>query len=82
MEQSLGNPSFSLTGLSEEQVKSLKGIFAVIVLMHHLYQSTGIIDNRYLGGIFQALGFLLLVFSFSYLDMDYKCHIVLKNKLI
>lgn len=32
--------------------------------MHHLHQSTGIIDNRYLGGIFQALGFLLLVFSF------------------
>lgn len=64
MEQSLGKPTSSLTGLSEEQVKSLKGIFALVVLMHHLYQSTDIIDNRYLGAIFQALGFFAVSIFF------------------
>lgn len=81
MDKLLANPRSQVVGLSKEQVNSLKGVFAVIVLLHHLYQSTVFVSNRYLGAILQALGFLQSVFSFSCRDMDYNYPIVLKKRL-
>lgn len=65
MDKLLANSRSQVVGLSKEQVNSLKGIFAVIVLIHHLYQSTAIVGNRYLGAILQAFGFFAVsVFFF------------------
>lgn len=50
--------------LSREQVSSLKGIFAIVVLIHHLYQSTDIITNRYIGVFLQAAGFFAVSIFF------------------
>ena len=44
--------------LSLETTNCLKGIFAIIVVIHHLYQRTDIINNSVLGVLFQSLGCL------------------------
>ncbi len=36
----------------------IKGIFAIFVLLHHLYQFSGLIQNQYIGLIFQSMGYL------------------------
>ena len=36
----------------------MKGIFAIFVLWHHLYQYSGLLHDTYLGVIFQAMGYL------------------------
>ncbi|MBO4283035.1 MAG: acyltransferase [Clostridia bacterium] len=53
--------------LSRENTKCLKGILAVCVLAHHLYQHSGLLRNgwlRYLGAGFQALGFVVVACFF------------------
>ncbi len=44
--------------LSKESTKCMKGIFAIFVLVHHLYQYSGFFRGTYLGEIFQAMGYL------------------------
>ena len=50
--------------LSLETTNCLKGIFAIIVVIHHLYQRTDIINNRVLGVLFQSLGCLSVAIFF------------------
>lgn len=50
--------------LSLETTNCLKGIFAIIVVIHHLYQRTDIINNRVLGFLFQTSGFLSVAIFF------------------
>lgn len=53
--------------LSKENTNCLKGILAVGVLAHHLYQHSGLLRNGWLhliGGCFQALGFLTVALFF------------------
>lgn len=44
--------------LSKENTKALKGIFAVFVLWHHLYQYSALITGTVIGIVFQAMGYL------------------------
>lgn len=46
--------------LNRESVLCLKGLFAILVLIHHLYQFSGIIsiNQRFFGFILQAVGYL------------------------
>lgn len=44
--------------LSKESTNCMKGIFAIFVLWHHLYQYSGLLHDTYLGVIFQAMGYL------------------------
>lgn len=44
--------------LSKNNTKSLKGIFAIFVLMHHLFQYSAIIHDAVIGSIFQSMGYL------------------------
>lgn len=46
------------TYLSKENTKCMKGIFAVFILLHHLYQSCGYFHGTYFGAVFQAMGYL------------------------
>lgn len=46
------------TGLSSERSRCLKGIFAICVLIHHLYQHSGLFYNTAFGGVLQAFGYL------------------------
>lgn len=53
--------------LSKENTTCLKGLFAVCVLAHHLYQHSGIFREgwlRYVGVCFQALGFISVAIFF------------------
>lgn len=43
--------------LSKDNTDCLKGIFALCVLLHHLYQRSGLFGHSILGGILQYLGF-------------------------
>ena len=44
--------------LSKEYTNCLRGIFAILVVIHHLYQYTGLLRQSYLGAILQLCGFL------------------------
>ncbi len=44
--------------LNKQTTISLKGLFAVLILIHHLYQYSGIITNEYIGMLLQSLGYL------------------------
>lgn len=46
------------TGISAECSNCLKGIFAVCVLAHHLYQNSGLFQGTAIGSCLQALGYL------------------------
>ena len=50
----------SLTdGLTKEKTTCLKGIFAIFVLLHHLYQNTGIFGyGKIVGTLFGSMGYL------------------------
>lgn len=50
--------------LSLSNTKCVKGIFAVFVLIHHLYQHSGLFRETYIGIIFQALGYLSVAMFF------------------
>lgn len=63
--------------LSPDNTTCLKGIFAVFVLIHHLYQYSGLLYNSPLGMIFQALGYLSVGMFFFYTGYGMMCS---KNK--
>ena len=48
----------SIAALSQDVSISLKGIFAIMVLLHHFQQRTGIIMQPLIGKAFELLGFL------------------------
>ena len=51
--------------LSKEKSTALKGIFAIFVLIHHLYQYSGLFRQTSLGTLLQAMGtFSVAVFFF------------------
>lgn len=52
--------------LSPDNTTCLKGIFAVFVLIHHLYQYSGLFHNSPVGMIFQAFGYLSVGMFFFY----------------
>ena len=52
--------------LSAKNTKSLKGIFAAVVLIHHLYQYSGIGNGTVIGLIFQWMGYLAVGMFFFY----------------
>ena len=54
------------TYLSIESTKCLKGIFAILVLIHHLYQYSGLFQDSFLSYFFQALGYLSVAMFFFY----------------
>lgn len=62
--------------LSKEQTDCLKGLFAILVLVHHLYQHSGLISNLYLGVLFNSLGYfavaIFLFLSGFDLEISYK----------
>ena len=63
--------------LSPHNTTCLKGVFAVFVLIHHLYQYSGLFHNSPLGMIFQALGYLSVGMFFFYTGYGMMCS---KNK--
>ncbi len=52
--------------LSAQNTKSLKGIFAVTVLLHHLYQYSGTDIGAVFGLVFQWMGYLSVGMFFFY----------------
>lgn len=53
------------TGLTKKNCQSLKGILAILILVHHLYQHSGIFNGSVIGYGLQALGyFVVAVFFF------------------
>lgn len=46
------------TGISSASSNCLKGIFAICVLIHHLYQGSGLLHDTVIGGVLQAFGYL------------------------
>lgn len=50
--------------LSRDNCTCLKGIFAIFVLVHHLYQRSGLLHGTLLGGILQAMGYLSVAMFF------------------
>lgn len=51
----------------------MKGIFAVFVLIHHLYQYSGLLHDSLLGMIFQAIGYLSVGMFFFYTGYGMMC---------
>ena len=45
-------------GISSDCSNCLKGIFAICVLIHHLYQHCGLLHQTIIGGCLQAAGYL------------------------
>ena len=64
--------------LSHDNTNCLKGIFAVFVLIHHLYQYSGLFDDSAIGLAFQALGYLSVGMFFFYTGYGM---MVSKNKI-
>lgn len=52
--------------LSYDSTNCLKGIFAIFVLIHHLYQYSGLFKSSVIGLVFQALGYLSVGMFFFY----------------
>lgn len=50
--------------LSLPNTNCVKGIFALFVLIHHLYQHSGLFHDTYIGVIFQGLGYLSVAVFF------------------
>lgn len=50
--------------LSKDSTTALKGIFALFVLIHHLYQYSGILHGTAIGHIFQTMGYLSVAMFF------------------
>lgn len=50
--------------LSPDNTKRIKGIFAIFIVLHHLNQWSSIIQNQYVGLIFQSMGYLSVAMFF------------------
>lgn len=73
MQENIGENKY----LSPDNTSCLKGVFAVFVLIHHLYQYSGLFHNSLLGMILQALGYLSVGMFFFYTGYGMMCS---KNK--
>jgi peptidoglycan/LPS O-acetylase OafA/YrhL len=56
------------TGISSASSNCLKGIFAICVLIHHLYQGSGLLHDTVIGGVLQAFGYLSVACFFFISD--------------
>ena len=52
--------------MSKEYTKCMRGILTILVVLHHLYQYSGLVSNRYIGLILQTTGFLCVAMFFFY----------------
>ena len=52
--------------ISKEYTNCMRGILAILVVLHHLYQYSGFVSNRYIGLILQTTGFLCVAMFFFY----------------
>ena len=52
--------------MSKEYTKCMRGILAILVVFHHLYQYSGLVSNRYIGLILQTTGSLCVAMFFFY----------------
>lgn len=52
--------------LSKEYTNCLRGIFSVLVVIHHLYQYSGLFRETYIGIILQLLGFISVAMFFFF----------------
>lgn len=52
--------------MSKEYTNCLRGIFALLVVIHHLYQYSGLLRGTYIGVIFQLLGFISVAMFFFF----------------
>lgn len=52
--------------MSKEYTNCLRGIFAVLVVVHHLYQYSGLFAGTYIGAILQLLGFVSVAMFFFF----------------
>ncbi|MGN0179814.1 MAG: acyltransferase family protein [Monoglobaceae bacterium] len=50
--------------LSKTNTECLKGILAVAVLIHHIYQYSGLLHETVVGGVFQIIGYLAVAVFF------------------
>lgn len=50
--------------MSKEYTNCLRGIFAILVVVHHLYQYSGLFRGTYIGVILQLFGFLSVAMFF------------------
>jgi len=52
--------------MSKEYTNCLRGIFAILVVIHHLYQYSGLLHGTYIGKILQLCGFLSVAMFFFF----------------
>lgn len=52
--------------MSKEYTNCLRGIFAILVVFHHLHQYTELLSGEYIGTILQTLGFLCVAMFFFF----------------
>ncbi len=52
--------------MSKEYTNSLRGIFAILVVLHHVYQYSGLRGGMYIGGVLQLIGFLSVAMFFFF----------------
>lgn len=56
--------------LSKNNSDCIKGLFALCVLLHHIYQGSGLFRGSILGMGLQALGYLSVAMFFFYQATD------------
>lgn len=52
--------------MSKEYTNCLRGIFAILVVIHHLYQYSGLLRGTYIGVILQLFGFVSVAMFFFF----------------
>lgn len=52
--------------MSKEYTSCMRGIFAILIVVHHLYQYTGLFWGSYIGDVLQAMGFLCVAAFFFF----------------
>ncbi len=52
--------------MSKEYTNSLRGIFAILVVIHHLYQYSGLFRGMYIGTVLQLLGAISVAMFFFF----------------
>ena len=58
-------------GISSDCSNCLKGFFAICVLIHHLYQHSGLLHQTIIGGVYKQLDTYRFPVSFSFQVMVY-----------
>ena len=53
-----------MTKISKENTVCLKGIMAILILVHHLYQESGIFHDSIFAAVFQDLGYVVVAVFF------------------